>query len=60
MSRKLDNELAQAILPGDDEAPALEKPAVARREPADHSSRNLGLLAVLLVMVVSVVMTAAS
>lgn len=55
MSRKLDNELAQAILPGDDEAPALEKPAVARREPVDHSSRNVGLLVVLLVMVGSVV-----
>jgi cytochrome c-type biogenesis protein CcmE len=55
MSRKLDNELAQAILPGDDEAPALEKPAAPRREPVDHSSRNLGLLVVLLVMVGSVV-----
>ncbi len=55
MSRKLDNELAQAILPGDDEVPALEKPAVARREPVDHSPRNMGLLVVLLVMVGSVV-----
>lgn len=55
MSRKLDNELAQAILPGDDEVPALEKPAVARREPASHSPRNMGLLVVLLVMVGSVV-----
>ncbi len=55
MSRKLDNELEQAILPGDDEAPALEKPAIARREPVDHSSRNVGLLVVLLVMVGSVV-----
>ncbi|MFS8066362.1 MAG: cytochrome c maturation protein CcmE [Byssovorax sp.] len=55
MSRKLDNELAQAILPGDDEVPALEKPAVARREPVDHAPRNMGLLVVLLVMVGSVV-----
>jgi cytochrome c-type biogenesis protein CcmE len=55
MSRNLDHELAQAIRPGEDEAPALEKPVQPRREPVDHSSRNLGLLVVLLVMVGSVV-----
>jgi cytochrome c-type biogenesis protein CcmE len=55
MSRKLDQELAQAILPGDDEAPALEKPSLPRREPVDNSSRNLGLLGVLLVMVGAVI-----
>lgn len=55
MSRKLDQELAQAIVPGDDEAPALERSAHPRKEPVDNSSRNLGLLAVLLVMVGSVV-----
>jgi cytochrome c-type biogenesis protein CcmE len=56
MSRKLDDELAQAIIPGDDEAPALEKPATAGAPPASRSTRaDVGLLVVLLVLVGAVV-----
>ena len=56
MSRKLDDELAQAIIPGDDEAPALEKPAVPATPPAARSTRaDIGLLAVLLALVGAVV-----
>ena len=56
MSRKLDDELAQAIIPGDDEAPALEKPAAPGTPPTPRSTRaDVGLLAVLLVLVGAVV-----
>ena len=56
MSRKLDDELAQAIIPGDDEAPALEKPAAPGTPPAPRSTRSdIGLLAVLMVLVGAVV-----
>lgn len=60
MSRKLDDELAQAIIPGDDEAPALVKPAAPETQPASpprsRSTRaDIGLLAVLLVLVGAVV-----
>ena len=56
MSRKLDDELAQAIIPGEDEAPALAKPIEPRKPAAPSTTRNdVGLLVVLLVLVGAVV-----
>jgi cytochrome c-type biogenesis protein CcmE len=56
MSRNLDQELEQAIIPGDDEAPALAKPVIPRKPAAPSSPRNdVGLLVVLLVLVGAVV-----
>jgi cytochrome c-type biogenesis protein CcmE len=59
MSRKLDEELAEAILPKDDggpsSTPALAKPAEPAKVPPVRSPRSLGLLVTLLVMVGAVV-----
>lgn len=56
MSSNLDQELAQAIVPGDNEAPALEKPVEPRKPPPPSSTRaDIGLLVVLLVLVGAVV-----
>ncbi|WP_437590009.1 cytochrome c maturation protein CcmE [Sorangium sp. So ce1000] len=52
MSKKLDDELAQALsLAGQQDAPAVVKAAGASPAPKARSSRSLGLLATLLVMV---------
>jgi cytochrome c-type biogenesis protein CcmE len=48
---KLDQELAEAILPKDGDAPALDKPIVTRAAPAEAPPRNLALLIALLLMV---------
>jgi cytochrome c-type biogenesis protein CcmE len=55
MSKKLDEELAQALaLTEPQETPAVVKP-IGARTPPQHRSRSLGLLATLLVMVGAVV-----
>lgn len=56
MSKKLDEELAQAISDGEPiDAPAVVAPAAARVAPQTSRSRNLGLLATLLVLVGAIV-----
>lgn len=58
MSRKLDEELADAIQPQDDgrtSTPAVAKPAEPAKAPAPRAKRSIGLLATLLVMVGAVV-----
>jgi len=56
MSKKLDEELAKAISDGDPiDAPAVVAPAPTRAAPQTSRSRNIGLLATLLVLVGAIV-----
>ncbi|AUX27790.1 hypothetical protein SOCEGT47_083880 [Sorangium cellulosum] len=51
MSKKLDEELAQALSLAEQDSPAVVKPAAASPPPKPRPSRSIGLLATLLVMV---------
>jgi cytochrome c-type biogenesis protein CcmE len=57
MSKKLDQELAEAILPKDGDTPGVEKPARRPEAPAPRPNqrRSLGLLVTLLALVGAVV-----
>ena len=56
MSKKLDDELAEAVLAGGaEDTPGVAKPARAPEPPAAPKKKNLGLLLTLLAMVAAVV-----